>query len=72
MSKDSDKFEWLDSNGELNEAIFRESTFPRDYKGEIYVTPDWIRHPEKYPEIIDRMKEFGEWWSEELKKESKK
>ena len=61
-----DKIDWLDS------ANFVEGTFPKDYQGEIYATPDWVRHPEKYPEIMERMEEFGKIWSEELKKERKK
>jgi len=65
MSKDSNKFDWLSDN-------FVEGTFPKDFPGPVYDTPDWVRHPERYPELMERMSEFGKFWSEELKKERNK
>lgn len=71
MDSDDKKFEWLDSNGEVNESLFREGTFPKDYDGPVYVTPDWIRHPERYPELTERMSESTRGWLNEME-ESKK
>lgn len=41
---------------------------------EVYATPDWVRHPERYPEIMKRMEELGEKYRELLsgKKEGSK
>lgn len=61
------KVDWLDSNGELNEELFRKGTFPEDYKGPVYATPDWVRHPERYPELMARMQEWGKKWNFERK-----
>lgn len=60
--------EWIDSDGNLNPDVFVEGTFPKDYKGEIYVTPDWIRNPHKYPEIVKRIEEWGKKFREEQEK----
>lgn len=47
MSKEKE-FDWLDS------ANFGE--FPSDYDGEVYLTPEWVRHPERMPpEKLERM-----------------
>ena len=41
---------------------------------EIYDTPDWVRHPERYPERMKRLEELGEKYRELLngKKEGSK
>ena len=41
---------------------------------EIYPTPDWVRHPERYPELMERLEELGEKYRELLngKKEGSK
>ena len=61
MSKE--KIDWLDS-GNFVESDFDWST----YEGPVYLTPDWVRHPERYPELMERMSEFGKLWTEGLKK----
>lgn len=69
MSKKNPNNKWIDSNGELNEELFVKSDFDwSTYKGEVYITPDWIRNPEKYPELIKRLREYGRVWTEGLKK----
>ena len=35
----------------------------------VYPTPDWVRHPERYPELMERMQELGTKWSELLRTE---
>jgi len=62
MDSDDKKFDWLDS------ANFVEGTFPKDYDGPVYATPDWIRRPERYPELTERMSEYLKGWLEESKK----
>ena len=53
-------FDWLDS------ANY--GTFPKDYDGPVYYTPDWVRHPERYPELMERLREgFRELYSGEKK-----
>ena len=59
---------WLDSDGNLNEDMFVEGSFPKDYQGPVYVTPDWVRHPEKYPELMKRL----EVWAEKFREEQEK
>ena len=59
MSKKEDKLEWL----ELDTG-----TFPTDYPGPVYSTPDWVRHPERYPELMARMSDWAKKWTEGLKK----
>jgi len=58
------KLEWLDkwdsSNYAENVDWSEVTTYP---------TPDWVRHPERYPELMERMQEFGTKWSELLKTE---
>lgn len=61
MSKKEDKFDWLDSS---NFGTFDEANF-----GPMYGTPDWVRHPERYPELMERLRKAAEEvWAEELKK----
>ena len=62
MSDKKEKIDWLDAGN------FVEGTFPEDYKGEVYATPDWVRHPERYPELMKRLQELGDKWSEGLRK----
>jgi len=50
----NEKVDWLDSSNY--------GTFPKDYEGPVYGTPDWVRHPERYPELMERMKEWGSKW----------
>ena len=62
MSKKEDKFDWMDSSnvGTVDEVNV----------GPMYGTPDWVRHPERYPELMDRLSKFAqEVWSEGLKEE---
>jgi len=61
MSKKEDKLDWLFDSNNLG-------TFPEDYDGPVYGTPDWVRHPERYPELMDRMKKWSGLWTEGLKK----
>ena len=43
-----EKFDWLDSGNYAE--------FPKDYDGEVYLTPEWVRHPERMPpEKLERM-----------------
>ena len=55
MNKEID---WLDSANYV--------AVPNDYDGPVYVTPEWVRHPERYPELLDRLSKFGKKWSELL------
>ena len=56
MSKKKDKLDWLELDS---------GTFPTDYAGPMYGTPDWVRHPERYPELMKRMSEVAqEVWSD--------
>ena len=59
MSQDKENLDWLE---------FDSGTFPEDYDGPVYATPDWVRHPERYPELMARMQEWGKKWNEGLKK----
>lgn len=60
MSKEKDKLDWLE--------LVDSGTFPTDFPGPVYATPDWVRHPERYPELMARMQEWGKKWTEGLKK----
>ena len=64
------KTEWLDSDGNLNPDIFwSDSDIDwEELKKHAYFTPDWIRHPERYPELMKRTEEFDKQWREGLKK----
>ena len=62
------KNNWLDSDGNLNPDIFWSPNEEIDWSSvEIYPTPEWVRHPERYPELMRRMEEFGKQWREGLK-----
>lgn len=53
MSKE--KFDWLDSaNFVKDDDIDWE-----ELKKHAYFTPDWVRHPERYPEHMERMKKLA-------------
>lgn len=69
MSKE--KIEWLDSDGNLNPEIFRSDSDIdwEEMKKHAYITPAWVRNPERYPEHMERMKELGVKWSEILGEE---
>ena len=60
------KTEWLDSDGNLNPDVFWSDSEIDWSSMEIYETPDWVRHPERYPERMNRMEEFGKKWREGL------
>jgi len=48
-----EKFDWLDSGNYAE--------FPKDFDGPVYVTPEWVRHPEKMPpEKLERFKRIAE------------
>ena len=59
MSKDKENLDWLDFSNV--------GTFDEVNVGPMYGTPDWVRHPERYPELMERMKEFGKLWTDGLK-----
>ena len=62
MSKKKEKFDWLDS------ANYKEGTFDM-HSREVWATPDWVRHPERYPELTKRLGELArELWHEEEEK----
>ena len=63
MSKKEDKLDWLELLDSDTAATCDEVNV-----GPMYGTPDWVRHPERYPELMERMKEFGKLWTEGLKK----
>ena len=66
MSKE--RVEWLDSVGNLNPDLFVEGPDVDWSEVEVYATPDWVRHPERYPELMKRLQELGDKWSEGLRK----
>ena len=64
MSKKEDKLDWLQLLDSDNFVPFDELKV-----GPMYGTPDWVRHPERYPELMERLSEMArEIWSEGLKK----
>ena len=54
------KTKWIDSDGNLNPDIFRSDSEIDWSSAEVYPTPDWVRHPERYPERMNRMQEWAE------------
>ena len=55
-----ENFNWVDSGN-----------FAENYDGPVYATPDWVRHPDRYPELTKRLGELArEVFSDE--KEEKK
>ena len=54
------KTKWTDSDGNLNPDIFRSNSEIDWSSVEVYPTPEWVRHPERYPERMKRMQEWGE------------
>ena len=61
------KTEWLDSDGNLNPDIVWSEDNVDWSSMTVFPTPDWVRHPERYPELMKRMEEFGKQWREGLK-----
>ncbi len=65
------KVEWLDSDGNLNPDIFWSDNDIdwEELKKHAYITPDWVRHPERYPELMERMQENAKKWGHLLRGE---
>ena len=55
MSKKEDKLDWL-------ELLDSNNFVPTDevYVGPMYGTPDWVRHPERYPELMERLRKAAQ------------
>ena len=48
---------------------FDSGSFAENYDGPMYATPPWVRHPERYPERTERVRELArELWHEEEEK----
>ena len=62
------KTDWLDSDGNLNpDNFWSDSNIDwEELKKHAYITPDWVRHPERYPELMKRMQEWHEKYKELL------
>ena len=58
MSKKKEKLDWLELLDSDNAGTFDEVN-----AGPMYGTPDWVRHPERYPELMARMQEWGKKWN---------